>query len=101
MAPVRPKDLWRANTYTYTDVGTKTISLSDDAYERLAERKREGESFSDVVRRLTAGVELRDYLGVLDDDTAEDLERIVAERRADRSDRRRERVERLAEELDG
>jgi len=31
-------------------MGTKTISLADDAYERLKERKREGESFSDVVR---------------------------------------------------
>lgn len=32
---------------------TKQVQLSDDAYERLAARKRKGESFSDVVRRLT------------------------------------------------
>jgi predicted CopG family antitoxin len=32
---------------------TKVISLSEDAYRRLKRRKGEGESFSDVVVRLT------------------------------------------------
>ncbi|MFQ6061183.1 MAG: antitoxin VapB family protein [Thermoplasmata archaeon] len=32
---------------------TKTISLSDDAYARLAKLKKEGESFSDVVIKLS------------------------------------------------
>jgi predicted CopG family antitoxin len=31
----------------------KTVNLSADAYEALASLKREGESFSEVVRRLT------------------------------------------------
>lgn len=30
-------------------MGTTTISLSDNAYERLKAEKRAGESFSDVV----------------------------------------------------
>ncbi|PSP78138.1 hypothetical protein BRC81_08845 [Halobacteriales archaeon QS_1_68_20] len=34
-------------------MGTKTIRVSETAYERLAARKREGESFSDVIERLT------------------------------------------------
>lgn len=33
---------------------TKTIGLSDDAYEALATVKHPGESFSDVTRRLVA-----------------------------------------------
>lgn len=31
---------------------TKTISLSDEAYDMLSRAKRPGESFSDVARRL-------------------------------------------------
>lgn len=34
-------------------MGTTTISLKDEAYDRLKEAKQEGESFSDVVLRLT------------------------------------------------
>lgn len=39
--------------YTYTDMGSKTISLNDEAYTRLRAAKGEGESFSDVVLRMT------------------------------------------------
>ena len=35
-------------------MGSKTISRDDDAYARLSAAKRPGESFSDVVKRLTA-----------------------------------------------
>jgi predicted CopG family antitoxin len=34
-------------------MSVKTVTLSADAYEALAALKREGESFSEVVRRLT------------------------------------------------
>ncbi|ELZ20849.1 hypothetical protein C475_19658 [Halosimplex carlsbadense 2-9-1] len=34
-------------------MSTTTISLTDEAYERLKQAKQEGESFSDVVLRLT------------------------------------------------
>ena len=33
----------------------KTVTLSEDAYAALARLKKEGESFSDVVRRLARG----------------------------------------------
>jgi predicted CopG family antitoxin len=33
-------------------MGYKTISLSDEAYKRLASLKRKGESFTDVILRL-------------------------------------------------
>ncbi|QLG47425.1 antitoxin VapB family protein [Natrinema halophilum] len=35
---------------TDTETGTKTISLADDALERLRAEKPENEGFSDVVR---------------------------------------------------
>ncbi|OLZ41626.1 hypothetical protein A6E15_11810 [Natrinema saccharevitans] len=78
-------------------MGTKTISLADDAYERLRAEKRENESFSDVVRRLTDGVSLEEYYGALSDDTADELEEIVSRRREERTNEHRKRVERIAD----
>lgn len=34
-------------------MATKNISLREEVYERLRAHKREGESFSDVIERLT------------------------------------------------
>ena len=34
-------------------MGTNTISLDEEAYERLRAEKRDGESFSDTIKRLT------------------------------------------------
>jgi predicted CopG family antitoxin len=82
-------------------VGTKTISLADDAYEKLKTHKREGESFSDVVRRLAGGVALSEYYGLLDEETADDLERVIEERREERSTTHRGRVSDISDGLDG
>ena len=81
-------------------MGTKTISLSDDAYERLSAAKRDGESFSDVVRRLAPGIQLTDYVGALDEATGDELEQTVADRRTQKSNDRRARRRRIVEELD-
>jgi predicted CopG family antitoxin len=36
---------------------TKTITIRDEVYERLMRVRREGESFSDLLERLLAGVD--------------------------------------------
>jgi predicted CopG family antitoxin len=48
-------------------MATKTISIMDDAYERLLRVKLKDESFSDVVRRLTEKKkgDLLKYAGIL------------------------------------
>jgi predicted CopG family antitoxin len=81
-------------------MATKTISLAEDAYDRLKALKHEGESFSDVVRRLTAGTDLREFHGVLSNETAAELETAIADRRANRAGRRDDRRERLQASLD-
>ena len=73
----------------------KTISLADDAYERLLAAKREGESFSDVVRRLTSGANLSDHHGALSVETVDEIERAIRDRREERRTRRDERRSRL------
>lgn len=46
-------------------MGTTTISLRDEAYDRLREAKREGESFSDVVLRLTESADTEERIAEL------------------------------------
>lgn len=64
-------------------MGTTTISLKDEAYHRLLEAKREGESFSDVVLRLTESPDtekqIAELAGGLDEEFASAVEKSTAE----------------------
>ena len=51
------------HTYTHTQMGTKTISIMDDAYEILKRNKKEGESFSDVIRRTMPKKDIMKFAG--------------------------------------
>ncbi len=59
-------------------MGTKTISISEDAYQRLVRLKREGESFTDVIQRVTGGADLGRYAGSISPDLADELRRASA-----------------------
>jgi predicted CopG family antitoxin len=46
-------------------MATKTVALDEDAYRLLKERKRESETFSDVVRRVVRPRRpLTDFVGI-------------------------------------
>ena len=77
-------------------MATKTISLDEEAYERLRARKQEGESFSDVVKRLAGERSWSDVAGIWASSTDE-IEATIEEGR----DRSRRRADRIAEDLDG
>ncbi|WP_135364904.1 antitoxin VapB family protein [Halosimplex halophilum] len=76
---------------------SKSIRLSEDAYERLAAHKREDETFSDVVLRLAGERSLLDIAGVLSDEEADAVRDAVEERR----ERRSRDLEAVADELGG
>lgn len=67
---------------------SRTIQVTDEAYELLASLKRDRESFTDVVRRLAGEHTLFDIVGVLDEDQARRMEQRVEQGR-ERSRKRR------------
>ena len=73
------------NEYTDTQMASKTISLKVETYDRLANAKGEGESFSDVIDRLlqTENNPLSEVVGLLDED---EVERMRARSAAFRGD---------------
>ena len=66
----------------------KTITISDDAYEALAKSKRENESFTKVILRLTSGSgkasSLLDHLrdSPANEELAESIERTMQRTRS-------------------
>lgn len=66
----------------------KTISLDEEAYERLKAHKREGESFSEVVKRLAGERSWTEVTGILSDAEADTLEEVIESGRERSRDRR-------------
>lgn len=64
---------------------SKSIRLSEEAYERLAAHKDDDETFSDVVLRLAGERSLLDLAGILDDEEADAVRDAVAKRRERRT----------------
>ena len=64
-------------------MGTKNISLKESVYERLSSLKKEDESFSDLLERLTRKKtpKYSDLAGILSKDTIETIEKTKRERK--------------------
>ena len=62
-------------------MGSKNISISDEAYSRLKKFKGKNESFTDVINRLTNKVTLLDLRGTLTTDEADLILKSVSESR--------------------
>lgn len=63
-------------------MAVKTITITTDAYDRLASLKLPRESFSDVIKRVvTVRSPLRKLIGILSKEEAEELEKNIAELR--------------------
>ena len=73
-------------TYIHVCVGdslaTKTISITEEAYERLAAAKDENESFSEVINKITRKGSLTEFAGVLSGKSAKSLEENIKKSRA-------------------
>ena len=54
-------------------MATKTISITEDAYDRLAVLRAGNESFSEIISRITNKAKLNDFFGILSKDEADKL----------------------------
>jgi predicted CopG family antitoxin len=63
---------------------TKTINIRESAYNALRARKREGESYSDVILRITEGEEagVCEYLQTIDQSVRSEIARSVKDAKA-------------------
>ncbi len=83
------------NTYTYTEMATKTISITEEAYELLKTRKTGNESFSEIITKIVGTSSIMDIAGVLSDNEADILERHIKNRRQES----RKRLEKIRAKL--
>ncbi len=75
-------------------MGSKNISISDEAYSKLKKMKGKNESFTDLIIRLTNKVSLLDLRGML---TSEEAHQILEELKESRK-LSRERFDPVSEE---
>ena len=62
-------------------MGTKTISITNEAYTVIRSKKNFGESFSEVIIRLSGKKKLSSFFGALSKESADALEKSIVEGR--------------------
>ena len=63
-------------------MATKSITITEEAYKRLKQLRREDESFSQIIQRLTSNAgRLLKFAGALNEKDADRLEKRIQENR--------------------
>ncbi len=76
-------------------MGSKNISISDEAYLRLSELKLKNESFTELIYRLTNKTNVLDLDGIIKEDEGKSLEKNIRDSRK----LSRERINKITSEL--
>ncbi len=73
-------------------MATKNISITEEAYNRLARLRKSNESFSEIINNITQKRKLNDFFGILSNKSADELEENI---KILREKHRKSRVKRL------
>ena len=76
-------------------MGTKLVRLDEKVYERIAAHKRDDETFSEAIDRLTSDYSLLAFAGSASAEAVDRHRDLLAEADAKASENRRERLQRL------
>jgi len=76
-------------------MGARNISISDEAYERLKSIKQPGESFTDVINRLTGRRSILELAGLISREEGREMKLRVKEIRKKSSKRIRTLSQRI------
>ena len=76
-------------------MGTKSIRLDEDIYERIKAHKREDETFSEAIDRLTSDYSLLDFAGGYSDEEAERHRELVERSEKKATEDRDEMLQRM------
>lgn len=76
-------------------MGTKSIRLDEEVYERIKAHKRENETFSEAIDRLTSEYSLLDFAGGYSETDATRHRALLERSREQAMEERRERLERM------
>lgn len=79
-------------------MGTKTIRLDDDVYERVRAHKRDDETFSEAIDRLIGGASLLDLVGTASEQEAAEMREAIDRSRDAALDREQELARKREEE---
>ena len=82
-------------------MATKNISITEEAYKRLANLRKGNESFSEIIVGITKKSDWKDFVGILSKEAADELENNINKSRERRNKERMERIKRISKELSG
>jgi len=81
-------------------MATKNISITEEAYRRLAALRKKNESFSEIIIEVTGKrAKLSDFHGVLSEEAADALEKSIRESRERHRSLHEKRIEKLKKEF--